>query len=992
MKRLNNKIKTIFTWKRQNLSPDNQQGKESIISLNPLTLSFKSNLEQEFLDDYYKTSILQINIAAIAGLLLFISFFPFDYFLVPDYFLDFLLLRLGMGGSIVFSSLLIINLSSKKGISQPVLCCSIIMMGLVNIFFMIKAFPDLNTYYYVGLILINFWGYVFLKLRYVWAALSGFSLLLIYVALFLFLKPMEPQIFLISTAYLFASNISGLGISYAIEYYNRKSYYQNIILQRSLQDNINLHKKVNETYKAIDIAEEKLTLQSKALESAANSIVIFDRSGNIIWCNNAFTVLTGYEQSELIGQNPRILKSGQHTNLFYKNLWSTILSGKVWSGEIINKKKDGTFYYEEMVITPVTGNGTGKVTNFIAVKQDISLRKEMEEELLKSEKRFRGLFEHATMGLYRSNIKGELLLANNALIKMLGFDSLEELRNRDQYNSGYVKKNQREIFLKKLENFRVLVGFESQWRKKDGSIIHIRESARLYTDYSGEKIFEGTVEDITISKQAEAEIKESRERLQVVVDNLYDAIFIHDIDGKIINVNNKVLDLYKVSKEEIFKLTIEDISGKDNPMGLVADYWQKVVNDGESFKFEWKAMRPIDKYLFDVEVFLSRISFDNKDYVLANVRDITEQKEANRRLLITQKAVELNSSPIFWINNKAKIVYANRAATLHLGFNLNELKNMRVEEVDPNWTMDYWINKRDQRLKEGNVALIESVHVTKDGKMIPVEINASILEYENEEIINDITERKKVAEKLIEAKEKAEQSDRLKSEFLAGMSHEIRTPINTILNFISLIRSDLGDNTSEDVKSSFEMIDSGSRRLIRTIDSILNMSQLQSGSYEIIKEPFSVVDDILEQLLREFSKTAEEKGLNFRIENNSKSTTVFADKYTISQLFINLIDNALKYTKEGEVSIVVESDDENIIIKICDTGIGISEEFLPTLFEPFIQEEMGYTRSFEGTGLGLALVKNYVKLNNGSINVKSKKGSGSVFTVKLEKYDPVPVN
>ena len=100
-------------------------------------------------------------------------------------------------------------------------------------------------------------------------------------------------------------------------------------------------------------------------------------------------------------------------------------------------------------------------------------------------------------------------------------------------------------------------------------------------DYSGEQIFEGTVEDITISKHAEAEIRESRERLQVIVDNLYDAIFIHDIDGKIVNVNNKVLDLYNVSREEIFKLTIEDISGKDNPMGLVADYWQKVVNYAE---------------------------------------------------------------------------------------------------------------------------------------------------------------------------------------------------------------------------------------------------------------------------------------------------------------------------------------------------------------------------------------------------------------------------
>jgi signal transduction histidine kinase len=321
---------------------------------------------------------------------------------------------------------------------------------------------------------------------------------------------------------------------------------------------------------------------------------------------------------------------------------------------------------------------------------------------------------------------------------------------------------------------------------------------------------------------------------------------------------------------------------------------------------------------------------------------------------------------------------------------------MSIEDLDQNWTREYWNNTAYPALKEDKVALSESVYITKQGKTIPVEINASIFEYENEEIVitivNDITERMKTAQSLIEAKEKAEQSDKLKSEFLAGMSHEIRTPINTILNFISLIRDELGENTSEDIRSSFEMIDSGSRRLIRTIDSILNMSQLQSGSYDIRRETFSVFDDILLQLVREFTRPAQEKGLDFSITNKADYSLVYADKYTISQLFINLIDNALKYTPSGSVNIGVRSDEKSVIIEIRDTGIGISEEFLPTLFEPFIQEEMGYTRSFEGNGLGLALVKKYAELNNGSVQVKSKKGEGSLFTVKLEKFEPIPIN
>ena len=232
------------------------------------------------------------------------------------------------------------------------------------------------------------------------------------------------------------------------------------------------------------------------------------------------------------------------------------------------------------------------------------------------------------------------------------------------------------------------------------------------------RFLKGTVEDITLSKLAEAEIEESRERLQVIVDNLYDAIFIHDVNGKIVNVNNKVLDLYNVSKEEIFTLKIEDISAKDNPMSMVEEYWNKVVNHGKSFKFEWKAMRPCDNFLFDVEVFLSRITLGKSNYVLANVRDISEQKEAHRKLLITQKAVELNASPIFWISRNAEIIYANRAAQNHLKYSFEELKGLRFKDIDPTWTIEYWNKTGYPSLKEGTVSLIESVHVTKNGDRI----------------------------------------------------------------------------------------------------------------------------------------------------------------------------------------------------------------------------------------------------------------------------------
>ena len=251
---------------------------------------------------------------------------------------------------------------------------------------------------------------------------------------------------------------------------------------------------------------------------------------------------------------------------------------------------------------------------------------------------------------------------------------------------------------------------------------------------------------------------------------------------------------------------------------------------------------------------------------------------------------------------------------------------------------------------------------------------------------NEVAERKKYEQELITAKNKAEEANKLKSEFLAGISHEIRTPVNTILSYISLLKEDLpgNGNSNNDFSEYFEPIQTGANRLIRTIDSILNMSQFQSGEFEIFKEKFDIYKDILTGLHKEFVPIANKKGLRLSLECKVKDKTIWADQYTVTQLFTNLIDNAIKYTKEGFVRISVDKEDgKYVYVSVEDSGIGIAPEFIPDLFEPFQQEEMGYSRAFDGNGLGLALVKKYVEVNKGKITVESEKGKGTKFTVAL---------
>lgn len=264
-------------------------------------------------------------------------------------------------------------------------------------------------------------------------------------------------------------------------------------------------------------------------------------------------------------------------------------------------------------------------------------------------------------------------------------------------------------------------------------------------------------------------------------------------------------------------------------------------------------------------------------------------------------------------------------------------------------------------------------------------IRTRAIKRRNKELM-ELIETKKIAEKaLIEAKENAERSDRLKSEFLAQMSHEIRTPMNAILSFISYLENELKGKLDKELEEIFVLINNGARRLIRTIDSILNMSQIQTGSVTVLKRKVDLIRDIIYPVYKEFKHTAESKNLEFKLENNINSACVFVDDYMVTQILIQLLDNAIKYTTHGEVKIKVSDLNDKIKVEVIDTGVGISEDYLKIIFTPFSQEESGYTRRFDGNGLGLAIAKKYCEYNEIDISVESTKGVGSKFTLVISK-------
>lgn len=252
--------------------------------------------------------------------------------------------------------------------------------------------------------------------------------------------------------------------------------------------------------------QQQVHLLTAALESAANGIMITDRQAVIQWVNGAFTTLTGYAAEEVVGRTPRILQSGRHDQAFYRNLWQTILTGKVWRGEIYNRRKDGSIYLEEHVITGVR-SAEGTITHFVDIKQDVTRRKQLEDALREAEAKYRSIFEGAVVGIYQVNSEGRVVTANAMLARILGYDSAEQLIAELVVPETYVDKDRRAELLQRLQEDGAVTGFEAEYYRRDGSTVWVSLNARPLLDAAGRiSGTEGSMVDITERKQAETRL------------------------------------------------------------------------------------------------------------------------------------------------------------------------------------------------------------------------------------------------------------------------------------------------------------------------------------------------------------------------------------------------------------------------------------------------------------------------------------------------------
>ena len=368
--------------------------------------------------------------------------------------------------------------------------------------------------------------------------------------------------------------------------------------------------------------------------------------------------------------------------------------------------------------------------------------------------------------------------------------------------------------------------------------------------------------------------------------------------------------------------------------------------------------------------------------------DITERLEAEENLKLLNRAVEASSVSVTITDAEGKIIYVNPFYTQLKGYSKEETIGQRPRFLSTDDQPDVFYEVLWNTINSGKDWNGEFQNKKKNGRTYWERAVISPLLNRQNKVTNfviieeDVTERKKMTEELVRAKEKAEESDRLKTAFINNISHEIRTPLNGILGFGHMMAE--YDISLEKRREYFKYINQSSERLLNTITDFMDMAMIVSRTMEMNKEEFALAP-VFESLTEKMIPLCLERNLDFKMETppEHKDLIVYSNSEFIKKILNKLLDNALKFTRKGSITCGYSIDPKQIKFFVKDTGSGIEKSKLETIFKIFNQEDVSMTREYEGSGLGLSIAKAMARLLDGDINVTSKKGKGSEFILTI---------
>ncbi len=642
--------------------------------------------------------------------------------------------------------------------------------------------------------------------------------------------------------------------------------------------------------------------------------------------------------------------------------------------------------------------------------RDFNKRMISEKMVLESETRIKNFLEALPVGVFIIDGEGRAYYANNKSREIMGqgiAHDLDPLKLAEVYQT-YVTGTDMLYPLESMPILRALKGekgvmVEDMEILKNGERIPLRVNSTPILDTGGKVIFSiAVLEDITEKKKAENAIKQKNSELETIFRNAPMGIVLLGSEGRIIQWNKQAETIFGWTPEEVLGEYLYDIilpkKYRNEKMSYIREFFETQGRITDNNVIELPSKRK-DSRLIDIGINISPTIVNEENCYIVFIGDITERKRTQEILA----------------SKTAQLVEAQRVANIgSWEWDLVNKKVLRSDEL----CRIYGASKEDMNVEldtkfvhAADKAYVNKVIQKAISDQTPFNFFFRIIRPDGEErVLNtkgkifvgadgkamrvvgtsqDVTDAKRAEQELVKAKQIAEQSLVLKETFLANMSHEIRTPMNAIIGFTDiLIKRKLGAQEKEYV----EIIKNSGESLLRIINDILDLSKMDADMIVFEKYPLSI-KDLLKSLHGMMLQKATEKGLELlcRTEENIPDV-LLGDSTRISQILINLTGNSIKFTKKGKVEVVartIADQYEKCIIQfqVTDTGIGISEDKLNTIFERFKQAEDHTARNYGGTGLGLSIAKHLVELQGGQISITSKPEVGTqiMFTLPLGK-------
>ena len=744
--------------------------------------------------------------------------------------------------------------------------------------------------------------------------------------------------------------------------------------------------------------QDALRRANFCIQQAGDSIFWIDPKGRIVFANQKACEALEYSSEELQAMtvfdiDPVFPRKEWETH------WEAIRQRKAFVMETCHRSKTGRIVPVEISVNYMQFDGKEYNCTFA---RDISERKQAEKRLA----HFSAIVGSSQDAIYGATLDGICTSWNPGTEHLYGYTADEMIGQPVSTLLPSDRSDEVATLLARLKDGERVQHFDTVRRRKDGSLVDVSITLSPIRNNDGTIVGASAIaHDITDRKRAEASLRESEERLTNIIHNAAETIYTLSLDGVFTFVArgraHKALG-YNLSEVEGQKF-IPFIHPDDVPkcqatlkMATITgepqhDRYRVRHNDGS-----WRWHRSV--------VSLIKESQSHPAYFVGVAEDVTEQLLADEMLRVSEERYRtyINNSPtgVLVTDVLGRYVEANASACRFLGYTEEELTHLGIADVVAPEDLESAMGAFHESLQTGSPVNGEFCFLRKDGSRLFMSVDA--VQIDKDRVIAfcvDITERchaerllkqssvalQESNQRLEQAREQAEAANRAKSEFLANMSHEIRTPMTAILGYADVLLDDAKDTGSIE---SAQIIKRNGVHLLDLINDILDLSKIEVGKCTVGCEMCSP-SQIVAEVIVTMKVRADAKGLPLTLDvRGGIPETITTDPLRLRQILVNLVGNAIKFTEVGNVRVVVRldtvSEDNNrLIFDVIDTGIGMSEDQVAMLFQPFSQVDSSARRRFGGTGLGLAISKRLAGLLGGDIAVRSSPGQGSTFSLSI---------